>query len=164
MGRPKGSWTGTANPQWKGGVRRSKGYIFVQMPEHPNAGPTGYVRQHALVMSQHLGRPIAANEVVHHKNEDRTDNRLENLEVMTRSAHHSLHHRGVIKPGSIAALKGHTSDEMRAIWSTTRAHERVELKCLQCGSTFYRRSIIRTRKYCSFSCYNKHRASCTSHG
>ena len=51
------------------------------MPQHPNASQTGYILEHRLVMSQHLGRPLFEDENVHHKNGNRHDNRLENLEL-----------------------------------------------------------------------------------
>lgn len=76
---------------WKGGrVTDKKGYIWVYVPTHPNA-VNRYVLEHRLVMEQMLGRYLTPDEVVHHKNEIITDNRPENLQVMTNSAHSSYH-------------------------------------------------------------------------
>jgi excisionase family DNA binding protein len=77
---------------WKGGRRMDEaGYIYVYTPAHPSANGTGYVFEHRLVMEQVLGRYLTPEEVVHHINEIRDDNRPENLQVMTHVEHMRLH-------------------------------------------------------------------------
>jgi predicted XRE-type DNA-binding protein len=55
---------------------------------------SGWVRQHILVMEAFLGRKLEPWEVVHHINEDKKDNRIENLSVMSIGEHTALHHIG----------------------------------------------------------------------
>ena len=47
--------------------------------------------EHRVIMEQHLGRKLESGECVHHINENKTDNRLENLVVLSRSEHQKLH-------------------------------------------------------------------------
>ena len=61
------------------------------IPNHPNANKAGYVAEHRLVMSEELGRPLRKGEIPHHRNENKQDNRIENLQVMTRGQHLALH-------------------------------------------------------------------------
>lgn len=71
--------------------RRTDGYIKVYAPEHPHATADGYVMKHTLVMERHLGRYLNEDEVAHHINHIRDDNRLENLRLMTRREHCTFH-------------------------------------------------------------------------
>jgi len=68
-----------------------EGYVRVIVPNHPNANADGWVLEHRLVMATHLGRPLYQYEVVHHKNGNRQDNQIENLELLTRAMHCTAH-------------------------------------------------------------------------
>ena len=71
--------------------KRKDGYISVYCPDHPMATKDGYVMEHILVMEEFIGRHITKDEVVHHKNHKRDDNRIDNLEIMTFRDHAKLH-------------------------------------------------------------------------
>lgn len=71
--------------------KRSDGYIYIYTPDHPYSSKDGYVMEHILVMENHIGRYITKDEVVHHKNKIRNDNRIENLQLMTFKEHSGLH-------------------------------------------------------------------------
>jgi hypothetical protein len=75
------------NNNWKGGKHHTKrGYIKIYIPEHPN-NIYGYCYEHRLVMEKHIGRYLTEHEDVHHINEIKSDNRIENLELLTSSEH-----------------------------------------------------------------------------
>lgn len=68
----------------------TSGYVVVREPTHPLALASGYVYEHRKVVFD-AGIPIPPGAHVHHKNHDRTDNRLENLEVLSMVEHMRLH-------------------------------------------------------------------------
>ena len=67
------------------GGRDRKGYIIIRKDGK-------LIPEHRWIMEQHLGRKLKwPGEVVHHINFDRTDNRLENLELLSNIEHDALH-------------------------------------------------------------------------
>lgn len=79
----------------KGGIghkkKRKDGYICIFFPDHPRSTKEGYIMEHVLVMEALIGRHLNPEEVVHHINRKRDDNRKENLKLMTFKEHASLH-------------------------------------------------------------------------
>lgn len=77
---------GKNHPRWKGG-RRITAFGYVQVtPERDHlyremADDNGTVYEHRLVMAEHLGRPLRADETVHHIDGDRQNNDLSNLQL-----------------------------------------------------------------------------------
>ena len=82
--KSKADRSGQRNPYWNGGkyVDRLNGYVHVYSPSHPFAKKKGYVMEHRLVMEKSIGRYLRRNEIVHHRNKIKTDNRIENLELI----------------------------------------------------------------------------------
>lgn len=82
-----GTRRGKNNGHWKGGIsKHSAGYVFIT---HGN--DFGKLC-HRAIMEGVLNRKLSPKEIVHHINGNKTDNRPENLELMTR-AKHMEHHR-----------------------------------------------------------------------
>lgn len=63
------------------GCINEQGYKLMWEPQHPNANASGRILEHRLIMSNYLGRALSHTEYVHHKNGNRLDNRIENLEL-----------------------------------------------------------------------------------
>ena len=122
-------------------------YEYAVVKEHPNASLFGYVLHHRVVMENHLGRILNSKEVVHHKNENKKDNRIENLEVVL-DRDHNTHHSGSI------------------------GRKYVELKCPECKMVFNRPHNVshlttsREQQFtaCSKSCRGKFSRRLQLHG
>jgi hypothetical protein len=88
---------GPNHNRWKGGRRKhSNGYMTIKVePGHHLDIGNGYAYEHRYVAEQKMGRRLLPNEVVHHINHDKQDNRPGNLEILTRAAHR-FEHRSVV--------------------------------------------------------------------
>jgi len=78
------------HPNWKGGKIIVGGYIYVYSPNHPNATKDKYVCEHRLIMEKCLGRFLHPKEVIHHKNGNKQDNRIENLDLFYSAGKHAV--------------------------------------------------------------------------
>ncbi|KKN74892.1 hypothetical protein LCGC14_0386410 [marine sediment metagenome] len=96
LGKITAPLTGRAMVNWRGGRMTKAGYIYEKLHESHRfwcmarkggGHQHGYAAQHRLVMAEHLGRPLVTEDIVHHLNGQRADNRLENLSLVDRRTH-----------------------------------------------------------------------------
>lgn len=86
-------------PDWKQGrIINPSGYILVKLYPgdffFPMAGPRGYIQEHRLMMARHLGRCLHSWETIHHKDGNKSNNDISNLELSSRGSHSLSHHNG----------------------------------------------------------------------
>ncbi len=85
---------GKNNWNWQGGrYKTPQGYILILKPRHPFCNIQGYIKEHRLVMEKYLGRYLRPEEIVHHINGKKDDNRIKNIILFkNKSTHTKFHH------------------------------------------------------------------------
>lgn len=74
-----------------GATITSYGYRLIYKKTRPFCGHNGYVYEHRLVMEKHLGRYLTDDEVVHHIDHDKLNNKISNLQLLSKSEHRAIH-------------------------------------------------------------------------
>lgn len=111
---------------------KTLGYLYFMDQSHPLSDKKGRVWHHRHVASEKIGRLVRADEIVHHLDENRSNNDPDNLEVMTNTEHARRH----------AAEKGFCS---------------VAAKCEVCGTEYTIKQSIynqRNKQTCGRACYD----------
>ena len=84
---------GSRNKKGVKKVLNKWGYYEIFEPKHPLAKKNGYIREHRLI-AYNAGLLKDHKMEIHHKNGIKTDNRLENLEVLPKQRHSSITWKG----------------------------------------------------------------------
>jgi hypothetical protein len=69
---------GKKNPRWNGGKYVNARYISLLLPEHPYSNNRGYYKEHRYVAELSIKRYLTKNEIIHHIDGNRHNNKLEN--------------------------------------------------------------------------------------
>ena len=85
------------SPNWKGGRKINNcGYVYLKKPSHPKANKDGYVSEHVFVWMNYWKKDIPLNYMVHHKDGNRQNNKIENLLLVDHRDHTNIHKKPVL--------------------------------------------------------------------
>lgn len=89
----KGKHMGSKHWCWKNGKMIKDGYVWIYQPSHPFCNSKRYIKYSRIVMEKHLCRYLLPEEIVHHINGIKTDDRIKNLQLLSNKAEHMRLHR-----------------------------------------------------------------------
>lgn len=84
-------------------VKYVKGYNLIFKPEHPYANHQGYVYEHRITMEKSIKRYLKPEEIVHHIDQDRWNNDIENLMLFPSNTEHVKYHWKVMKKRGVSS-------------------------------------------------------------
>ena len=114
----------------------SKGdYLYAIVRDHPRRTKNNYVLLHRVVMENYLGRLLNENEIVHHKDGNKKNNDISNLEVMTASEHVSHHNRTVGRKFAIVRCPNCNNVFERDNWNVGKG--KLTFCSRHCNGQFY---------------------------
>ena len=120
-----------------------------------------YVMEHRLVIENHLGRPLEVGEYVHHKDENKLNNTISNLEIIDKRKHTALHFKGKNRPfmTKYKIVQALPNGAKKGSIVSLKPNYRLFIlnKCKNCGKLFWTRKrrgkeSERIAKGCSNSC------------
>lgn len=99
--------------------------------------------QHRIVMQNYIGRPLFEKEIVHHKNGNTFDNRIENLEIVDNYTHNKIH--------NTPEVMQERAEKNKHLWSLNGRWSKKHPECIECHST---RVVHVGRGLCN-NCYSR---------
>ena len=111
-------------------LHKNMGYYWVNYPDHPFAYDCGMVLFHRLVMENFLNRYLQSEEIIHHKDENKLNNDINNLELTNRSEHAKLHQTKF----------NITDEEIVELMKSNLSYNEIAAKLKMSKTTFYVKS------------------------
>ncbi len=105
------------------GVDKTTGYNYLYKPNHPNSKKNGMIAEHTYLLSKKINRPLRKKEQCHHKDGNKLNNDIKNLELITISEH-THRHKGYKRVINCAICNKKTTNMKYCSWKCKNLGER----------------------------------------